>query len=254
MTLRGVPVLNFGSGGKAEWYALSNLFQPKMTDLMDNATDGFFMTRAELTPTMIRLRPFLAENFTPGRRLQFASIEAMWQGISKAKTWKMFKEFTARGRFGGLDSQGTFFRLLFPMEKAVKKLDHWRAKRLGGIVCKMTATASHAKKLGISVEDFNYEREGEFLSPVEEKEIWMALLKIKYTQNNEARNLLLNTHDEEGTPFYLLETARVFSDDDVPHWGGRFREGQNQEDGYIQGENVMGLYLMEMRALLANPQ
>jgi hypothetical protein len=239
MSFAGMEVMTFGSGGKAENYVLSNLYQPLMTDVM-KPKDGFHFKLEHLNQAMQGLCPFLGDNINADTDLQFASLEAIWQGL-KSKNWKTFLLFTSKGKFGGLNSQATVFQKLYGFEKAGGKLTYWSTRLLGGMVCKLVSNPTHGKKLGLKDEDYDYARE--FLSDETERAIWMCLLKIKYTQNQEAQARLLATKG-----YYLLEAARVFNPDDKPYWGGKLIMGQNQEDTHIQGNNKMGLYLMQVRA------
>lgn len=245
MTLRGVPVLQFGSIHHPLYAELNNLFQPLLTDQM-RPNDGFIFTPDRVTPAMLRHCPFLAQNMMIGRRLQYASIEALWQGL-KSKNWATFLEFTASGKYGGLDSHASILRRLFGKpEEVERRFKLYCKQHLGGMVPKLVGHPKYGKVLGLESEDFDYSRE--FLDPAEEREIWIALLQLKFEQNVDARRTLMEgTFDEDNNACYLLVEQNSH-----PHWGGRLVTGQNQEDGHIQGENVMGQYLMEVRASLCS--
>jgi hypothetical protein len=234
-----MQVMTFGSGGKAENYVLSNLYQPLMTDVM-KPEDGFHFKREHLSTEMKNMCPFLAEKIVDDETdIQFASLEALWQAL-KSKNWSTFLRFSSQGDLGGLNSQATVFQKLYGVEMAAKKLTYYSKKRLGGMVCKLASNSTHGRKLGLKDEDYGYDRE--YLPSLVERAVWLGLLDIKYRQNRECRTRLLATKG-----YYLLEAARVFNTKDKPHWGGKLIMGQNQEDTFIQGNNRMGHYLMTVR-------
>ena len=103
------------------------------------------------------------------------------------------------------------------------------------IVAKMAVRPDIAKKLGLR------------LTPVQETEKWMAMIKAlfvrilfaKYRQNDESRRLLLGTGDAVWSSSAAPRSARP-SLGKPPLWTGMVVGGRKGKDGLIVGGEVMG--------------
>ena len=101
----------------------------------------------------------------------------------------------------------------------------------------MASNKTHAKKIGINPEDYNYELEvadeGTLLK------FWIPILWAKFSASAEFKELLLSTGDA-----YLLEFDRFAASLDRVFWGGM------DMDRIIKGRNFMGECLMLVRERL----
>lgn len=213
--------LYFGSGSKAPYQLLSNF-----------ARAPIVVTRATLTihPALALAQPRLAEFLTKQDGFTFPTSEHVWQS-TKATTLGAFRAFTTEGRFGRWDAN-IFAALYSKTDKAKAKFDYWHKRDMLGIQAKLASSAKHAKRLGVT--DMDYSRET--LAPDVERAVWLAILQLKFEWNATHAEVLRDTGEKQLVEF----------DKSAGHWGGFIR------DGALVGENVMGRYMSETRALFSN--
>jgi predicted NAD-dependent protein-ADP-ribosyltransferase YbiA (DUF1768 family) len=164
----------------------------------------------------------------------FPSSEHIWQS-QKALKKRTRKRFVCGGDLSVLSEET--LQKFYPRtakEKIVNKLKYWTKDNVG-IIAKLASNKNHAKK--ISIEHFKYEIE--IMSEKELLDIWIPILKAKYTQNEHCKQVLLSTGDS-----YLLEFDRGAVRNNS-FWGAL-----NDENGNICGRNFMGECLMYIRTWL----
>ncbi len=232
-----VKSVYFGSNAVPPWNLLSNFHLAE-----------FRFMPAHVVPEMTAIQPYLKQWLGQLGRV-FSSSEALWQSL-KATDEATFLEFTDGGHFDVITMD--FFAMMMPKSAEViltpaafntevkRKCDYWLKKMNVGIVSKLAGNRAHADKLGLKGHmNYNIER----LPIATERAIWLAILVQKFRQHTESGQLLLGSGDVQ-----LVEFDRGASTKpEKVHWGGYICD-----DGSIKGENVMGRYLMEVRAHLIN--
>ena len=235
--------LYFGSGS-ADYTRLSNLYHCTVT-----------LTLATLDPALMRRQPQLVSWMEQAvdRTVTFPSVEHLYQAL-KARDHGTFLRFTTGGN---LAQWNPYFFLLtvVPGKKhkyakklgrrvqtltaeelgklATSSMKHWQRRNLLGVVAKLAANIRHGPALDLGPTRFDYAAER--LPPDQERDLWLALEKLKYGQHADLRQLLVSTG-----PKRLIEFdhhAKAGS----THWGGLMRHGQ------LIGDNAMGDYLMATR-------
>jgi predicted NAD-dependent protein-ADP-ribosyltransferase YbiA (DUF1768 family) len=162
----------------------------------------------------------------------FNSSEHVWQAL-KATTALVFNRFTTDGDIG------TWSQSIFTATK--KKMPYWKKKHGIGIQAKLAANSKHGKALRLGPTAMDYWREKP-ATLEDERGIWLAILRAKFTQNPELRQLLVvASHGHYLVEF--VESAKKSGN----HWGGVY----DAATYCIHGENVMGKYLMELREELS---
>jgi predicted NAD-dependent protein-ADP-ribosyltransferase YbiA (DUF1768 family) len=182
--------------------------------------------------------------------VHFRTIEHAWQSL-KATDRKTFLRFTSTGDFSNFEP-GFFAKTISPAKskknnvdlytQAIKDFKTWAVDCLPGIMPKLASNPVYAKNLDLEGH-MNYARE--FLSPEEEQSIWLFLLKLKYTQNPEAKRILLATGNK-----LLVEFDKGAANPkrkSPPHWGGLVTNGGK---GPLVGKNKMGTFLCQVRFIL----
>jgi len=228
--------LYYWSGAKDPYYRFSNFFESKITFTSQDAPDA-----------MRRLCPDL-DAWLGNEGMEFASSEHLWQAL-KARDRETFVAFTSRGRFS--DMPNFFAWVSVSPAEAATKCAHWGPKNMIGIVPKMAVNRKHAPYLDLiypealhkprmTDEDYrlNYIDEGK-LPAADEREIWLAILRAKFSQNQALKTLLLNTRGQLLIEFDRNAKARPAK----THWGGQWLEDQSR----VVGANAMGEYLMAIR-------
>lgn len=188
----------------------------------------------------------------------FSCNEALWQSL-KSREQSVFEIFHGkRGTFG----RGTMdprtnedllveidnFRFLLPVKEmplAGKKYKHWAPKRMVGIWFKMIVnTEKLSRHPLLKLAPYNITRDSfitsrEFLETDREKEVWCAILKLKFESHPPLLKGLLATGND-----YLLEfDARAT---DATHWGGKLSEMADGSTRLV-GANRMGQFMMLVR-------
>ncbi len=130
------------------------------------------------------------------------------------------------------------------MDKAEQKSKYWIKKDMVGIVPKMVVNKIYKKKLGLTIDDINYNNEFYTYKNII-KPIWTFILTLKYNQNEKLRNLLKDTDN-----VYLLEfdrsAERLHKLKKSSFWGGMIK------NDILIGKNMMGIILMKVRDNILN--
>jgi predicted NAD-dependent protein-ADP-ribosyltransferase YbiA (DUF1768 family) len=213
--------LYFGSGLGGDVVQLSPFFMTPITirpadvnSFMENRCPGLSM--------------FIST--VPGNSVTFPTAEHLWQA-HKAKDRSSFLRFTTQGDLGSWSLDVFAKTLAYHRNRATcaseakKKLLLWQRKGCLGIQAKVATKPKYAKRLAL---DLDWSRE--FLAPDHEREIWLAILALKFAQNAEARRVLLATGSK-----ILVEFDR----------SGARHSGKK----VLSGDNRMGRYLEEIRGL-----
>lgn len=206
------------------------------------------VTPLNLPPLLKTRCPALVKalEHSPTRALSFASLEHLYQG-TKACDEATLLRFTTSGDLGSWNPT-IFDRTLVPKSiknlderanAALKKMNYWRKKKCIGILAKLAANPKHGRVLQLGTQKMNYNME--ILEPEDEQALWVAILKLKYTQNPSALEALLSTGDT-----LLIEFDKSARRTHV-HWGGLYDELTCT----VLGDNVMGNYLTLVRKELA---
>jgi len=215
-------------------YFKSNINETRFMSNVTTLPNGLKLSIQDIGPEMQLVCPGLRSYLTQqeGNTAEFITSEAVWQSL-KSLNYKTFQRFTKDGDLGKLSI--SFFQLIHPTnpDKALKKYNSWSKKLGDGIPAKLAANPTYAKKLSLKPGvDINYKRE--HLAPSIEREIWLTLLRLKYTQNTALYTRLVMTK-----PKVLIELepgAKKFA-----HWGGLMVNGE------VVGANKMGQYMMVVR-------
>ena len=160
--------------------------------------------------------------------LEFPSSEHAFQANRFDKP-KDRQRFTTDGDLGQVDSG---FQLIYGDEWE-KKRDWWMKKGNIGIIAKLAVSEKYRKDLGLTINS-------KFQST---DELWIKILSAKFSIEK-LKSVLLSTSGK-----YLLEFDRGAkkSQEDYknpPYWCGLI------EDGKLFGHNIMGHYLMIIRAYI----
>jgi predicted NAD-dependent protein-ADP-ribosyltransferase YbiA (DUF1768 family) len=198
----------------------------------------FLFTVDDMSEEMKEEFPDVVEWLEDGK--YFISSEHLWQSL-KANNEEIFNKFTKGGEFSDMSPE--FFQKLATKSDGddfgEKKFIFWNKKNNVGIVPKLVANPTNATKLKIKKNDLNYKKE--FID--HEEEIWLDILRQKYSQNPSLLKVLVSTGDN-----YLLEFDKGAAREDTKvYWGGYIGE-----DGILNGKNKMGQYMMKIRAELSN--
>jgi predicted NAD-dependent protein-ADP-ribosyltransferase YbiA (DUF1768 family) len=193
------------------------------------ASDDATVSALSLVQPLIRT--FLAS--LENHEAVFPTSEHVWQSL-KALDLTTFREFTVSGRFGAWDSNVFVATKRGDVDKGKRGMTHWMRKDMLGIQAKLAANPKHGKALELGATKMNYVRER--LASDVERTVWLAILRLKYGQNVSALHALRGT----GAATHLVEFDRSGA---KSHWGGCMRAA----DGKLVGENVMGLFTMEIR-------
>lgn len=243
-TNNGFKFVYFGSGGSIK--GLSNLYEAPITLTMQN-----------LYASLKKRQPQL-ENWLNSHqgRLEFPSVEHLYQGL-KAKDLSTFLRFTSEGDlsfwsakfFGKTTSLKKRAKYAKKLGKPVKSLTaeeyehltqqdmaYWKTKNLIGIMPKLASNPSYGKALNLGVDKMDYASER--LDALLEHDLWIDLENLKYIQNPPLALLLFETGNKTLVEFDKGATKHH------SHWGGLVKNNA------IVGDNVMGKYLMEIRAKL----
>jgi hypothetical protein len=183
----------------------------------------------------------------PSNSLTFPSLEHLYQG-SKARNVETLLRFTTEGDFGSwnpnlFDLTQIPKKVRDPSERAKAaeaKISYWKKKSAIGILAKIASNIKYAKVLNLGNGNMNYQVE--ILSPSNEQELWVSLLRIKYSQNKNALNVLRTTGSALLIEFDRGALKAKEANRSV-HWGGLWDE-QNKR---VIGDNVMGKYLTIVR-------
>jgi predicted NAD-dependent protein-ADP-ribosyltransferase YbiA (DUF1768 family) len=183
---------------------------------------------------MRQVNPVLEEWIDSLDGVTWPSSEHLWQSL-KAKTFDMFCAFLRNGNFGTLSDEK--MKDLFGPEFSAKR---WARKSMVGIMAKMAVRDDPKlrRRMGIPATDLDYTREK--LSPQLERRVWLDILRLKFDQNPDARQVLLDTGYA-----YLYEFQRgAAAKNRREHWGACVSKGE------WKGRNTMGIYMMLARSYL----
>ena len=169
----------------------------------------------------------------------FPSSEHVWQAL-KAYDQETFEAFCDDGRFTTVEA---VFLPLFGRDppKAQRKILYWTSRGMVGIAAKMAVNPKYWAALGLGRKAILVGREQ--LDPDLERDVWLAILRAKFEQNPALAEVLCGTG--EGTT--LVEFDRCAGV--ATYWGAR----RDHTTGQIIGRNVMGQYLMALRAAMLLP-
>ena len=220
------PFLYFNSGAQQPWNLLSNF----------SATTLVF-TQPDISAGMRTICPHI-DAWMHERMVVFPSSEHLWQAL-KATTREAFVAFAVGGRCSGAEVLLGIYG-----DKGLAKWRWWMRKGNVGIAAKLAANPKRAVVLDL-VGRLDYAREQ--LAADVERDIWLTILRLKFKQSEGHRQVLLNTGNA-----LLIEfdkgAARASRQGGWVHWGGMWSK---ETQCVVGGENVMGGYLMEIRAELA---
>lgn len=160
----------------------------------------------------------------------FESSEHLWRA-TQAVDEQSYQRLTSLGTLGTLSTQA--MKLFYGDDKAASKYDHWIKKNNVGIVAKLAA--EFPKRVGM-----NMNSKLEKLPPLSERALWMAILRAKFTQNEEHKQALLGTGD---AILYMFDFGAA-SAQRRAHWGAV------EENGILTGDNAMGKYVQAVRDTL----
>jgi hypothetical protein len=222
------PHVYFGSNAQAPLHLLSNFNAARLVLGLES-----------VSPALATLCPSIGEWITKGGgALVFPSSEHLWQAL-KAKSCEIFLEFTVGGRFARVDVLLDIYG-----EKGLQKWRWWMRNSNVGIAAKLAANPKHKVRLNL-VGKMAYERES--LSLQLEQTVWMTILRLKFATNQPHREALLATGDA-----LLIEFDRgaARKGTKLAHWGGIW----DIQRGCVIGENVMGQYMMAIRAIFRGAQ
>lgn len=204
--------LYFYSGSEKPWCQLSNFSKCEIVLEIESPEFPIF---DQLNPNLKKWLP-----------AKFNSAEHLWKSL-QSKDEATFRQFQMDGLFGNLTQQS--MEIIYGAN-GKQKYHYWSLNDNVGIVAKLISNPTRYKKLGLNLE-IHLER----LSPEVERQVWEALLSLKYRQNPNHLAVLKSTEN-----FRLIEFDR--NANQKTHWGGKI------VDGDLVGENVMGQYLEAVRA------
>ena len=210
----------FNSNAQAPRHLLSNF---------SAATIVF--TAADVCPAMRGVCPSL-DRWMQGRVATFPSSEHLWQSL-KAKSLDAFLAFTSGGCCAGCD-----VLLAIYGEKGLRKWQWWMRKGCVGIAAKLASNPKHKIRLTL-VGMMDYSRE--HLGADAERAVWLTILRLKFRQCVEHRQVLLGTGD---APLIEYDNKAALHG---KHWGGLWCKDTQQ----VVGENAMGKYMTAIRAEFA---
>jgi predicted NAD-dependent protein-ADP-ribosyltransferase YbiA (DUF1768 family) len=216
-------MIKFDSDAVDGYHVLSNFYRSPIT-----------IADYQITQAMRQVNPLLDEWFNSFDVVTWPSSEHLWQSL-KATTLGMFCAFLSKGNLGTLSDER--MKDLFGPQFSAKK---WMKKSMVGIMAKMAVRDDPKirRRMGISDTALFYHREK--LNPETERQVWLDILSLKFDQNPEAKQVLLDTGDT-----YLYEFQKgAAAKNRKEHWGACFSKG------VFKGENAMGTYMMEIRAML----
>lgn len=222
----GSRVLPYNSNFKHPYHLLSNFalapIKVSANALSEKVLDAFPL-----------LREWLRDEKT------FQSAEHLWQSL-KAIDYTSFCAFCDDGQYARLTEQafGVFYK---SKQVAQRKMKFWSRKQNEGIIAKLVANPQHRKKVGIALD---YTKEN--LDADLERAVWADVLRLKFTQHPELKQVLLDTRDD-----YLLEHSRSAKSRYEKHCITEHWAGLVDESGDLYGDNAMGRYLMSLRTVLA---
>lgn len=233
-----VPILKFWSNAKEQaGFEKSNFFSAPFTLRRSHIDTQAAVLFTKANPDWL--------SWIPANGVDFVSSEHCWQSL-KATNQRTFNRFTATGDLSRFtpDSFKPFLKLnktdKSDPQKVVKACDQsfkiWSPKRSIGIIAKQAANPKYRIGCGFGTADMQYNRE--IFSPEIEMAIWKVILTQKFAQNLTLKQNLLNTRG-----MYLLEFDRGAAQEGKKvHWGGYITP-----EGQLLGENVMGIYVMQIR-------
>jgi predicted NAD-dependent protein-ADP-ribosyltransferase YbiA (DUF1768 family) len=193
--------------------------------------------------------------------LHFPTSEHPWQAL-KAKNWETFSMFMTGGALAKLTPEvmarlearsNDPARIEARLAVGTKNAATWTqdGRAMAGIVPKLAVNPERARALGLALQTTD---DYEYLTPATEAAVWHEILMAKFGApgNAAAREVLLGTGDA-----YLVECVKSANTAHASvlagkpgareeHWGGLM----NKETGALVGDNVMGRYLMRVRAAL----
>jgi hypothetical protein len=186
---------------------------------------------AEAAATFHRILPRLFDKEETAKGLAFGSTEHLWQSF-KGATIADVRRFTTDGDVGSCNRDAVLRMVQTLMGKDG---EYWLSKNAVGIVPKLAVKPDRARKLGLTLAPGR--ADDKKFNAVEERALWLQILRLKNQQNEKHRDILLSTKNA-----HLIEfdrgAARVPS-----HWGGCRAAGRN----VWVGGNAMGKYTMEIR-------
>ena len=213
----------FNSNAREPFHMLSNLSAAEVK-----------LSKLDVTPELLEVNPSLLA-WLGEETFCFPSIEHVWHAL-KATSKEVFDKFHDAGELAQFTTEA--FALFFPKDdQAEKKLNYWSRKNNVGIIPKLASNEKYGKRLGIA-KSMNYKRER--LEPRLERAGWKTLLHKKYAGNKTHAFCLKTTRNAKLVEF-ARSAARAGAQE---HWGGYIN------NGVLSGDNVMGLYLEEVRGEL----
>lgn len=194
---------------------------------------SFMLTAAHLTPAMLELCPEAKDWLEHEVGWLVCSSEHLWQALDKAGDRETFHALLTSGWGSALED-------VFPAAEQAAKIAHWRvAKRnMVGILVKMAVDPRRARSLGLVLRPGRTTKsETSRIPRALLDRVWADILTLKFTRNPAAATYLTRT---AGKTLIELETRPP------QFWGACYKEATNT----LVGQNVMGEYLMAMRARL----
>jgi predicted NAD-dependent protein-ADP-ribosyltransferase YbiA (DUF1768 family) len=220
------PYLYFNSAAQQPWHLLSNFSAATLV-----------FTQSDICAGMRTTCPHI-DAWMQDRMVVFPSSEHLWQAL-KATTREAFVAFAVGGRCSGAEVLLGIYG-----DKGLDKWRWWMRKGNMGIAAKLAANPKRAVVLDL-VGRLDYSRER--LAADVERDIWLTILRLKFKQSTTHRRALLETKERILIEFDKSAT-RASRGGGWVHWGGMWSK---ETQCVVGGENVMGGYLMEIRAELA---
>ena len=213
--------------------------------MLSNFSDhgGITLQAKDVTAAMRVVCPEIDE-WLHGAPYVFPTSEHCWQALSKAATFGTFKHFTTHGALLGccMTTPWLWFRGVKTCEEGRKKLAYWEKRECIGIIAKMAVT--RGETLGLSLRRVEGETT-QGIAPATLIAIWDDILRLKFTQNVNARRALLATGDKILVELDIAANRKGGEGaEERCFWGG------NVVNGVLRGHNFMGKRLMALRAAL----
>jgi predicted NAD-dependent protein-ADP-ribosyltransferase YbiA (DUF1768 family) len=249
-TLAGREVIKFSSRGSAPHYVLSNLYgAPIRVTAADIARGTASGELGAYTADWQRWVAAAGEKRFSGIEAAFQSMKAtddetrdrFAEGGDIALTVPFYERYYAFKR-PGREAEVT--------KKAQKTVALWSKKNMAGIAPKQAVNKTGRAQLGL---DAHLRPQDERWPTLDELAgTWHWLLRLKYTQNADARRVLLDTGSAYLLEFSIGALRKWYANAAEPEFYGGFVRRTADGAGELIGRNFMGNALMRVRGELAS--
>jgi predicted NAD-dependent protein-ADP-ribosyltransferase YbiA (DUF1768 family) len=177
---------------------------------------------------MQQANPMLTTWANKPERRRFPTVEHAWTAL-RAQNEASYIMFIVGSPLAEVSYK--VLELIYAHDKAERKAEQWSASNHVGHMAKLAGNPHFQNVLGLAMTNAR-------VDCVLERAIWLQLLRLKFEQNPDHLEMLQRTHSAR-----LIELDRG-AEKHGSHWGGLVR------GDVLHGENVMGNYLEEVRAML----